>query len=143
MKKILSSLLLVIMLVIGVQSCSDSEYDSMPGPIQTFVSQYWPNTNVESCTYSKATAEWTVILKNGPTLTFDQAQSWLSVNGNGMPLSPTLLYDRLPSKLYDYLQSGSYLNEVFSISHDNIRYVVQLLNSKLYYDIDTQTVTGK
>lgn len=124
-------------------SCSDSEYDSMPNSIQNFISQYWPNTNVESCAYSKTDATWTVILKNGPTVTFDNAMSWQSVDGNGMPLPQTLLYDRLPPRLYDYLESGEYLDQVFKMSRDNIRFSVELLNSSLTYDIDSGDISGK
>lgn len=143
MSKYISTLVIGLMMCVGLWSCSDPEYESMPDGVQNFVTQYWPNTDVESCKYYSATAEWVVILKNGPTISFDNAQSWISVNGNGLPLSSTLLYDRLPPKLYDYLESGEYVNQVFSISRDNIRYTVQLLDSKLYYVIATQEVTGK
>lgn len=134
--------LLACLMAMALGACSDSEYDSMPSVIQTFISQYWPNTNVEECSYSKASAEWTIILKNGPSLVFDKAQSWVSINGNGLPLPQTLLYDRLPSVLYDYLESGEYLGQVFIMERDNFQYTLQLLDSKLYYDIDTHTVTG-
>lgn len=141
MKKLIIGIIIVLTALFT--ACSDEQYDSMPRSIQSFITQYWPNTAVESCDYNKTSDSWTIILKNGPTVSFDSAMSWTSVNGNGMPLPSDLLYDRLPPKLYDYLQSGSYTGQVFQISRDNLKYTVELLNSEIYYDIDSAEITGK
>lgn len=136
MKKFLSILFIVSVLC----SCTDNEaYDDVPEPIITFITQYWPNPVIES--YSQPSAnKYEVDIKNGPSLEFDGEYSWTEVNGLGMPLPQIFLYDQLPQKLYDYLQAGEYLNQVFEVERNSTTYSLDLQTIDLYYDISSGTI---
>ena len=136
MKKFLSILFIVSVLC----SCTDNEaYDDVPEPIITFITQYWPNPVIES--YSQPSAnKYRVDIKNGPSLEFDGEYSWTEVNGLGMPLPQIFLYDQLPQKLYDYLQTGEYLNQVFEVERNSTTYSLDLQTIDLYYDISSGTI---
>ena len=137
MKKLL---LIAFIIPLLVASCgSDEAYKKMPQEVNRFITQYWPDPWVESCEET-ASGGWVVILHNGPTISFDAAEQWTSINGNGLPLGGTLLYDQLPEVLYDYLESGTYLGQVFTMSRNTREYKVELLNIRLTYDISTETV---
>ncbi|MCC8113223.1 MAG: PepSY-like domain-containing protein [Bacteroidales bacterium] len=107
----------------------------MPREIQSFISQYYPNTQLYSFTYTDTS--YTVILKNGPTIVFDNNCKWTSINGNGSPLPQTLLFDDFPPILYNYLQETETTDQVFSVTRNSTKYVVELLNTTLTYVIAT------
>ena len=120
--------------------CSGSDlYDDLPSEIASFVTEYFPNPDINS--YTKTTDSYYVRIYNGPGLTFDTDYHWTEINGYGMPLPQVLLFDQLPPALYDYIQSAEWLDSVFAISRDSKEYIVVLLKSSLRYDIATATIT--
>lgn len=137
MKKIILSLALVC----GLCACSDNTntYDEMPETIQQFISHYWPNPEIESYTHPSANL-YAVDIKNGPSIEFDASYSWTDVDGDGLPLPGEFLYDQLPSPLYQYLEGGGYLNQVFEAERNSKTYELDLLNFDLTYDIATGTI---
>lgn len=144
MKK--TMILLILWLPIFLVACHDDNggYDKMPAAIESFVARYWPDTAVDQCTQNATSGAWTIILHNGPTLTFDKGEEWTSIDGNGLPLSATLLYDQCPYGLYQHLSSMGYTSQVFSISRNDRLYTVQLLDSTLEYNLSnarTRSVT--
>ncbi len=138
MKKTILLFIAVVALI--VSSChNDSEYDLLPPGAADFITQYWPDPYIESVT-KPSKDETQVVVKNGPTITFGIDNEWTEIDGNGMPLPQVLLFDRLPSPLYDYLESGEYLNQVFEIERDPRRYEVEILNGDITYDIATHRI---
>lgn len=121
-------------------ACTDNEaYDDVPQPIISFITQYWPNPIIES--YAQPTAnKYEVDIKNGPSLEFDGNYSWTDVDGEGLPLPKEFLFDQLPDKLYEYLEGGEYLNQVFEVERNVRTYKLDLLNIDLSYDISTGAV---
>lgn len=137
--KALKTFLLTFIFFLTLTACEHEEYDKMPQQIATFVSRYWPDPNIESCTQPNDDT-WVIIVRNGPTLTFNGSYDWTSINGNGMPLPSVLMFDQLPDTLYKYLESGEMLGEVFSIERTARLYTVKLLTQTVTYDPSTDTV---
>lgn len=136
MKKLLLSLLIFA----GLCSCSSNEdYDNVPEPIISFITQYWPNPVIDSYSHPSSNV-YDVNIKDGPSLEFGGDYSWTEIDGNGMPLPETLLFNELPETLYDYLEGGEYLNQVMEMERNNRYYYLDLLNFNLTYDISTQTI---
>ena len=138
MKRIFYSLILLV----GLCGCSSTEnaYDELPAPIAKFISEYWPNPDIDSYTQPEAD-EYVVIIKSGPSLTFDADYKWTDVNGLGMPLQEMFLYDQLPTNLYDYLSEGSNLDDVFRVVRDSSKYTLTLLDTVIEYDMATGQIT--
>ncbi len=137
--KTLRLLFIPIIVALSLSACDHEEYDKMPREIANFISQYWPDPNIESCTQPNDNT-WVIIVKNGPTLTFNGSYDWTSINGNGLPLPQVLMFDRLPNTLYRYLESGEMLGQVFSIERTPKMYTVKLLTQTVTYDIGSDTV---
>lgn len=135
MKRIAYILLAIV--AVAASSCQSSEdYSSLPDPIAKFVSQYWPNPDIES--YSQPTSStYVVTIRNSATLTFNSDYAWTEIDGNGMPLPEVLLYDQLPEPLYDYLEGDEAIGQVFRIIRDTKKYSVSLLSTTVNYDIST------
>lgn len=134
---------LVLPVTALISSCSDSDselWGEMPKKIVDFVTQYFPNTQVDS--YAESSSTYHVRMKDGPGMTFDKNKDWITVNGYGMPLPQVLLFDQLPPALYTYLDQTGNLNAVFSIERDNTSYKVVLLDSNLTYNINTEEITS-
>lgn len=124
-----------------VSSCKDADlWDELPTEISEFISQYYPNSGIDSFTDSSTT--YHVRLSNGPGITFDKNYHWEAINGYGMPLPQVLLFDQLPPALYQYIEETEELNEVFSIERNSKSYTIVLLDSTLHYYIETQAITG-
>ncbi|MDO4319206.1 MAG: PepSY-like domain-containing protein [Bacteroidales bacterium] len=133
---------LIFILFACLTSCQDSDnYRSLADPVATFVSQYWPNADIESYTHPTS-GSYIVIIKNGPKIVFDSSMSWTEIDGNGMPLPQVLLYDQLPSPLYRYLEETENTSSVFMLERTPRQYSVTLLNSSLTYDISTGELKG-
>lgn len=132
---------IILTLLFGVfTGCSDNtDFDELPQPIVSFITQYWPDPNVVS--FTKTDKTYTVIIKNGPSLIFDSSYQWTSVNGNGLPLPEVFLFDNLPDDLYSYLSATEATDEVFSAQRDARKYTLKLLNVDVSYDIATHKVT--
>ncbi|MCM1036658.1 MAG: PepSY-like domain-containing protein [Bacteroides sp.] len=137
----MKKLIYLIALLPLLAACSDDggDYDALPRTISTFVSQYWPDPDVESYTKPRP-GVYVVIIKNGPELTFDASYQWTRIDGCGMPLQQTLLYDQLPSPLYRYLEECEYTGQVFLASRTPRRYGLRLLTDSITYDVATATV---
>lgn len=136
--KLLSIALLVMFILMG--ACNDHVWDELPSNVQNFITQYFPFGEVASFTESKD-GTLQVQMKNGATLRFDSDLAWISINGNGVPLPDVLLYDQLPSVLYNYLQENEQTASVFALSrgYDTIR--VELHDTYIVYNTDTETIT--
>lgn len=137
MKKTLA--IFAILMTVALTACQNNVFDDMPQKIQDFVSQYYPDSKISNYFYNGKT--YTVDVTGGPTLIFDSQQSWTSINGNGMPVPDMLLYDQIPTPLYEYLQQTSALGKVFAVQRDDKQYTLQLLSIKLTYDIATAKIT--
>lgn len=136
MKKILSLLLVCT----ALWACSSNEeYDNVPEPIITFITQYWPNPVIESYSHP-SDGDYKMEIKDGPGLEFDADYRWTMIDGNGLELPQVFLFNELPGKLYEYLEGGEFLDQVFSIQRDSKTYELSLLNSDISYDIATATV---
>ncbi len=132
---------MVIALVTVLAGCSNNDlYDEMPRQIQMFISQYFPNSSLESFVSTDRT--YRAIIKDGPGMTFNADCKWISVNGYGEVLPQVLLYDQLPPDLYQYLQETENTHNTFSISRNGDSYTVALLDYTLSYDIATGRITG-
>lgn len=139
--RVSAMVLLVIALAPMTVSCDKENFwNEVPGEIATFINQYYPDSDISSYNYTKEV--YHVRLKNGPGLTFDKDQQWVSVNGYGMPIPQILLFDQLPPKLYNYLQETEQLNSVFSISRSKGIYNVSLLQRNLRYDSANEEIIG-
>lgn len=142
-KKILRIILLSFIALVSTafSACKDSEpWDDLPEKISNFVTQYFPNTGIDS--FSESSTTYHVRMSDGPGITFDKDCQWEAINGYGMPLPQVLLFDQLPPALYKYLEETENLGNVFSLERDATTYTVVLLDSTLSYDIQTQIVTG-
>lgn len=140
-QSILFPLFISLMLSLSLSTCSDHGelYDSLPRKIASFVTQYFPGYGIDS--YSSNSSVYHVRLDNGPGLTFNSDQSWIAINGYGLPLPPVLMFDQLPPALYVYLQETENTENVFAMERDGFTYTLQLLDSTVKYDIDSENVT--
>ncbi len=141
MKRIIYILPLLLLTLMA--ACHSNEnYDQLPDPIVTFITEYWPDPNIAA--YVKPTADtYVVTIKNGPTLTFNGNYEWTEVNGNGLPLPQVFLYDRLPDKLYSYLDATEALDQVFDVKRTALQYDLKLLDSELTYIVGSGDITVK
>lgn len=138
MKTLKNVLIIIAIMLVGCQS-SDN-YKELPGPIANFVSHYWPNPDVLS--YSQpTTGTYQIVVKNGPTITFNSDYLWTEINGNGLPLPQVLQFDQLPDPLYRYLESGEYTGEVFRMERTARLYTVELLTDKVTYNTEDGNIT--
>lgn len=128
-------------LAIALSSCSKNEaYDSMPQEIQEFLAQYYPNSQLYS--FESNDDGYVAVIKNGPTITFGLNYRWTTVDGNGAALPQNLLFNTLPTPLYNYLKESETTNSVFKMQRTASEYTITLLNYTLHYDIATEKITG-
>lgn len=132
--------LALLFMVVLMGACNDHVWDELPTTVQSFISQYFPYGEVASYTEGKD-GSVEVQMKNGPTLKFDSDMGWTSINGNGVPLPEVLLYNQLPSELYDYLSENEQTASVYVLTrtYDTIR--VDLFDTYINYNIDSKTIT--
>ena len=139
MKKFLPALMLLAA-TLGIAACSDNkDYDEVPEPIIMFLTKYWPNPIIENYSHPNSNT-YEVDIKNGPSFVFNGDYDWTEADGEGLPLPEVFLYDQLPSTLYNYLEGGEYLNQVFEIERNARTYELSLLNINLTYDISTDSI---
>lgn len=74
-------------------------------------------------------------------MTFDKNYEWTDVNGNGVVLPQQFLYDKLPGKLYEYIESLEAQNSVYRVVRTSTLITVTLLDSQLTYNQDTGDIT--
>lgn len=133
------TLILVAIVMVGCQSDSDSAYNSMPTKVQKFVTRYFPGYSVDQCTVTPDAVH--VKLKNGPGITFDSQRNLEAVNGYGETLPQVLLFDTLPPAMFQYLQEGDNLDQVFTLSFSPTQVVAELLSTTVIYDTRTTRIT--
>lgn len=140
MKRMLT-IWLAAVAVAMLSGCSNNNlYEDMPAEIQSFISQYFPGSALES--FTSSTSSYTVIIKDGPTISFGSDCRWTRVDGNGSPLPQVLMFNDLPPELYSYLQETETTNSVFCVSRTAKVYTVELLTETVTYDISTGEITG-
>lgn len=124
-----------------LSGCTHSDlYEDMPAEIQSFISQYYPGSALSGFTSSGSS--YTVIIKDGPTISFDSDCRWTRVDGNGSTLPQVLMFNDLPPELYSYLQETENTGHVFCVSRTSKTYTVELLTDTLTYDISTGQIAG-
>lgn len=134
---------LAVSIIIGsLSGCKDDNdlWGELPAEISQFITQYFPNSSIDS--FSESANTYHVRISNGPGMTFNKDCEWEAINGYGMPLPEVLLFDQLPPALYTYLEETSELESVFSMDRDKASYTIVLLDTTLHYDISTQEITG-
>lgn len=129
--------LIVIILMMG--GCGNNVWDELPQKIVFFISEYFPEGEIES--YKTSDDGSVVKIKNGATLSFNSDYQWVDVNGNGATLPQQFLFDKLPTNLYDYLESIEAVGGVYRVRHYANIYKVNLLDSELEYDELTATIS--
>ncbi len=135
------NIFMIALVAAGLARCSHSDlWNELPDKISYFISQYFPNSELNSVT--ETSDSYHVRINKGAGLTFDKDGSWTVIDGYGLPLPQVLLFDQLPPKLYDYLQETEQLNEVFSMQRDKVRYTLTLLDSDLIYDIASEEISS-
>lgn len=133
-------LIVLLIAIIGISSCSESVLDDLPNPISKFIAQYYPGESVSS--YSEGDGDlYRVKIKNGATIVFDYNFDWSSIEGNGTTVPVQLMFDQFPARLYDYIESIGALHSVYGVSRNAENYTVYLTDSTLSYDINTKTVS--
>lgn len=137
----LAGALALLIALFSLPACNDSElWDELPAEVSEFINRYYPNCDLQSV--NSGPNGYHVRIEDGPGMTFGKDKQWTAIDGYGMPLLQVLLFDQLPPAVYEYLQGSDQLNSVFSMSRDKVRYTIALLNSDLYYDIETGELTG-
>lgn len=138
--KHLTYIFIALLLSITYACSSNDLYDDMPRAIQSFISQYYPNSQLENVTSTDS--GYVVEVKNGATIKFGLNYKWTEVNGNGNVLPSVLLFNDFPPDLYDYLQETENTNSVYKVIRNSTTYTVELLNMTLYYDIASGEITS-
>ncbi|MCH5319459.1 MAG: PepSY-like domain-containing protein [Paramuribaculum sp.] len=141
LRKRFPALMLVVLTTLGFASCDDTyDFDAPESKIQTFVSQYYPGVAVDSQSTLPG-GDIQVVLKGSATILFDSQGEWISVDGNGVVLPATMLYDQLPDKLYAYIEAMEDTDGVYRIFRNSTIYTVDFLDSSIQYTISTGDIT--
>lgn len=136
----LINIFLILLTIPFVVECSDNDYyDELPPAIAEFVSEYFPNPDIDS--YSHSGNVYHVRIKKGPGMTFGSDMNWEIVNGYGSTLPQNLLFDQLPPILFQYLNEIQSVNSVYAISRNPRTYIITTLENNIIYDIETGGVT--
>ena len=135
----LSLLLAVVIATVSLEGCSDDAFNDLPTPLAKFVEQYFPGSGVSE--YSVSADAYHVKLKDGPGMTFDREYKWMTINGYGETLPQVLLFDQLPPAMYEYIQGNGLLQNAMSMERNSKTYTLVLLDTTIYYDIETGKIT--
>lgn len=137
-RNIINSILTVIALL-TLPGCDSSDWDDMPEQIQIFVDKYFNDTDIES--FSDRNGRYVVVIRNGAAMTFGTDYEWITVDGRGNTLPSVLISDQLPQKLYDYLLNLEAVSHVYVIDRDFRTIRVQLTDTSLSYNRQTEEIT--
>lgn len=140
MKRMLTIWLAAVAMAMLSGCTNNNLYEDMPAEIQSFISQYYSGSALAS--FTSSANSYTVIIKDGPTISFGSDYRWTRVDGNGSTLSQVLMFNDLPPELYSYLQETENTDSVFCVSRTAKVYTVELLTDTLTYDISTGEITG-
>lgn len=135
------SLLALAVIIAIMGACSSTPFDDLPRPVARFVTEYFPFGAIDSYHVDEATGASTVEIAHGATLTFDADCMWTDINGRGHTLPRQLLYDQLPTTLYDYIESAEMLDGVYRLQRSPADITVDFSDTRLIYDQVTQTIT--
>lgn len=129
-------------LICLLAGCNDDDryYDEMPREISGFLAQYYPDSEVSD--FGETAGVYTLQIKNGATLRFDNLMQWIYVNGNGATLPGNFLYNELPEKAYDYLEETENVDGVYMVARDKTEYTITLKENTLHYNSGTGKLTG-
>jgi len=132
--------LIVLGMIIVFGACSNDASEELPSAVSQFITQYFPGMSVKS--YNVLSDNGCVVqLASGPTLRFDSENQWMDIDGNGARLPQVLMYDQLPTELYEYLQATEQQADVYVMKRDKYYYKLTMLDTVLTYDIATGKVT--
>lgn len=141
MKTFLKTLLPIALLAALFSACHEPDvWNKVPSSVTQFVQRYWPGQDLSYAATEKDTG-YKVIVQNGPTLQFDTAGSWTSIEGNGSTLPTMLIYDQLPDPLYRYLEQTEAADGVYALTRTTTAYRVTLLSTTLTYTPSTGQIT--
>lgn len=129
----------LFILILMTSACGDNVWDELPSPIVSFVSEYFPFGEVDS--FEETDHGFYVKIKKGVSISFDRDYIWTDVDGRGSILPQNFLYDKLPSVLYDYIESIEHVNDVYRVQRMPNEIVVEFHDSKIVYDATTTTIT--
>lgn len=130
-----------VILTLTITGCDDSVVlGNVPTHVNAFIEQYWPGCEISALQTEKDKG-CTVKIKDGPTIEFDSSEAWTNIKGNGVALPATMLFDQLPQPLYRFLQEMGATGGVYGIERSAESYTLQLLDSKISYNIATEKVT--
>lgn len=136
-----SLLVMTLAPLAAISGCKDNDlWGELPAEVSQFITQYFPNSSIDSFTSSATT--YHVRIADGPGLTFSHNCLWEAINGYGLPLPKVLLFDQLPPALYSYLEETDNLGSVFSIERERNMYSVVLLSTTLHYNVSTEEITS-
>lgn len=140
---IIRILLIGAIVFVALTSCSttsnEETWDKMPWKISSFITEYFAG---ECQSFNElSNGDFQVVMKNGPTIIFNNDYNWISVNGNGGTISEYFLYNCLPETLYDYIEGLDYLDQVYTVKIENGNYYVELIDTNVKYDTATKTIT--
>ena len=141
MKKITNLLSLIVMgMIVVLGACSSDAAEELPSAVSQFTTQYFPGLGVKS--YNELSDGGCVVqLSGGPTLRFNSDYKWIDIDGNGVRLPQVLMYDQLPTELYEYLQATEQQSDVFVLKRDKYYYKLTVTDTVLTYDTATGKVT--
>ena len=141
MKKITNLLSLIVLgMIVVLGACSSDAAEELPSAVSQFTTQYFPGLGVTS--YNELSDGGCVVqLSGGPTLRFNSDYKWIDIDGNGVRLPQVLMYDQLPTELYEYLQATEQQSDVFVLKRDKYYYKLTVTDTVLTYDTATGKVT--
>lgn len=141
MKKITNLLSLIVLgMIVVLGACSSDAAEELPSAVSQFTTQYFPGLGVKS--YNELSDGGCVVqLSGGPTLRFNSDYKWIDIDGNGVRLPQVLMYDQLPTELYEYLQATEQQSDVFVLKRDKYYYKLTVTDTVLTYDTATGKVT--
>ena len=67
--------------------------------------------------------------------------NWIVLNGYAELLPQEPLFDHLSRVLYEYLQTGELQSDAISIERTTKQYIVVLIDTTVYFDIQTSKIT--
>lgn len=132
--------LLIMILAVCAQGCSNDAWEDVPSTAYDFCMRYWPEYSIQ--TYGNVDGVQVVVIKGAATVYFDQASQWIRIDGNGGVLPPMLMWDQLPGPLYTYLEELDAVRAVYEMSRGPKGYTVTLATQTVTYSVETGEISG-
>lgn len=129
-----TKLFAITLLSLAAAACTnDDAVNELPQPVYSFVNTYWPGVAIES--YDNANGVQTVRIKDSATVYFNESDSWIRINGNGVPLPQILIYDQVPAELYTNLASVGVESDIYQIERTGTEYILDFENNTMTYNL--------